>query len=355
MAKPVGPICNLDCKYCFYLEKENLYGKKSSWAMPEDVLESYIRQFIEAQDSPVISFAWQGGEPTILGVEYFRRAIELQKKYANGKKIENAFQTNGILLDDPWGEFLAANHFLVGISIDGPSELHDAYRVDKGGQPSFNRVMRGLDFLKKHGVKFNTLTAVQRKNSYQPLGVYRFLKEIGSGFMQFIPIVEWRGSRTSRVPKASFSYLRILKKAPAYPSGLWNHDNMESSSVRFSMSGFVMTWVSISCNCLTSRWRVGWVWNRAFASSDRLAVKRWQWNTMATSTPATITSTRKTSLATSWRSRWKRWRIRPNRHTSVWTNGKRCRATAANAKSVLPATVSARSTVSSARRMAKRG
>jgi len=190
MAKPVGPICNLDCKYCFYLEKENLYVKKSSWAMPEDVLESYIRQFIEAQDSPVISFAWQGGEPTILGVEYFRRVIELQKKYAKGKKIENAFQTNGILLDDAWGEFLAAHHFLVGISIDGPSELHDAYRVDKGGQPSFHRVMRGLDFLKKHGVEFNTLTVVQRKNSYQPLRVYRFLKEIGSGFMQFIPIVE---------------------------------------------------------------------------------------------------------------------------------------------------------------------
>jgi uncharacterized protein len=190
MAKPVGPICNLDCKYCFYLEKEKLYGKKSDWAMSEDVLESYIRQFIEAQNTPVISFAWQGGEPTILGVEYFRRVVELQKKYANGKKVENAFQTNGVLLDDPWGEFLASNQFLVGISIDGPAELHDFYRVDKGGQPSFNRVMRGLDFLKKHGVKFNTLTVVHRKNSYHPLRVYRFLKEIGSGFMQFIPIVE---------------------------------------------------------------------------------------------------------------------------------------------------------------------
>ena len=190
MAKPVGPLCNIACKYCFYVEKENLYGKKSAWAMPEEVLESYVRQLIEAQDNPVISFAWQGGEPTLLGVEYFRRVVELQKKYANGKKIENCLQTNGVLLDDPWGEFLASHQFLVGISLDGPDELHDLYRLDRGGRPSFQRVMRGLDFLKKHGVEFNTLTAVHRQNSYHPLRVYRFLKEIGSRFLQFIPIVE---------------------------------------------------------------------------------------------------------------------------------------------------------------------
>jgi serine-type anaerobic sulfatase-maturating enzyme len=190
MTKPVGPLCNLDCKYCFYLEKENLYPRKTDWRMPDDVLESYIRQYIEAQDGELISFAWQGGEPTLLGVDYFRRVVELQEKYANGKGIENAFQTNGVLLDDSWGEFLAENKFLVGLSIDGPRELHDFYRVDKGGQPSFDHVMRGRGFLKKHGVEFNTLTVVNRKNSRRPLEVYRFLKEIGSGFMQFIPIVE---------------------------------------------------------------------------------------------------------------------------------------------------------------------
>src|SRR5215472_3982784 len=190
MTKPVGPICNLDCKYCFYLEKENLYPQESKWSMPEEVLEAYIREYIEGQNVPTISFAWQGGEPTLLGVDYFRHVVELQNKYAQGKRIENAFQTNGILLDDEWGEFLARNRFLVGLSIDGPRELHDCYRVDKGGQPTFDRVVRGLGFLKKHGVEFNTLTVVHRKNSQHPLQVYRFLREIGSGFLQFIPIVE---------------------------------------------------------------------------------------------------------------------------------------------------------------------
>jgi uncharacterized protein len=190
MAKPIGPICNLACKYCFYLEKEGLYPGKSDWTMAEDVLESYVRQYIEAQTVPTISFAWQGGEPTLLGVEYFEQVVKLQKMYANGKQIENTFQTNGVLVDDHWAEFLAENKFLVGISIDGPRQLHDRHRVDKGGRPSFDRVMRGIGFLKKHGVAFNTLTVVQRHNAHQPLEVYRFLKEVGSSFMQFIPVVE---------------------------------------------------------------------------------------------------------------------------------------------------------------------
>lgn len=190
MAKPTGPICNLDCKYCFYLEKEALYPGKHSWAMSGEVLESYIRQYIQAQAVPTITFAWQGGEPTLLGVDYFRRVVELERKYANGKRIENAFQTNGVLLDDSWAEFFAENRFLVGLSIDGPRELHDYYRVNKGGGATFDSVIAGIGFLKKHGVEFNTLTVVNRKNSYQPLEVYRFLRETGSGYMQFIPVVE---------------------------------------------------------------------------------------------------------------------------------------------------------------------
>ncbi len=196
LSKPVGPICNLDCRYCFYLEKEKLYPDKSphappsTWAMPPDVLESYIRQYIEAQEVPTISFAWQGGEPTLLGVEFFERVVELQARYAGGKRIENALQTNGVLLDDRWGDFLARRHFLVGLSIDGPQNLHDRYRLDKGGQPTFSKVMRGLEFLKKHGVEFNTLTVVQRHNAQYPLEMYRFLVESGSRFLQFIPIVE---------------------------------------------------------------------------------------------------------------------------------------------------------------------
>ena len=200
MAKPMGPICNLDCRYCFYLEKENLYGKKQDWAMPDPVLESYISQFITAQDAPAISFAWQGGEPTLLGVDFFRKVIAIQNKYANGKKIENAFQTNGVLLDDRWGEFLAENHFLIGISIDGPAELHDFYRVDKGGAPTFDRVMRGLGVLKKHQVEFNALTVVNRQNSQHPLRVYRFLKGIGADSCSSSP--SWSGWPRPRTPMA---------------------------------------------------------------------------------------------------------------------------------------------------------
>jgi uncharacterized protein len=190
MTKPIGPICNLDCKYCFYLEKENLYPGTKHWAMSPEVLETYIRQYIAAQQLDEVHFAWQGGEPTLLGVDFFRAVIALQKKHAGGKSIHNALQTNGTLIDDEWGEFLAEQRFLVGISIDGPRELHDFYRVDKGNAPTFDRVMRGLNKLKAHNVEFNTLTVVNRHNSQFPLEVYRFLKEVGSGFMQFIPVVE---------------------------------------------------------------------------------------------------------------------------------------------------------------------
>ncbi|MEM1060373.1 MAG: anaerobic sulfatase maturase [Verrucomicrobiota bacterium] len=190
MTKPIGPICNLDCEYCYYLEKENLYAKNENFRMSDEVLESYVRQYIENQPGPEVSFAWQGGEPTLLGVGYFRRVVELQQKYANGKRIVNALQTNGTRLDDEWGEFFAKNGFLIGLSVDGPAHLHDTYRVDKKQRPTFDLVMRGRDFLVKHGAEFNTLTVVNAANSRRPLEVYRFLKEIGSGFMQFIPLVE---------------------------------------------------------------------------------------------------------------------------------------------------------------------
>jgi uncharacterized protein len=192
MTKPTGPICNLDCKYCFYLEKENLYPGTKRWAMSPEVLERYVEQYIAAQPNDEVHFAWQGGEPTLLGVDFYRTVVVLQRKYARGKTIHNALQTNGTLMDDEWGEFLAEHGFLVGVSIDGPRELHDYYRVDKGNAPTFDRVMRGLETLKAYRVDFNTLTVVNRHNSQYPLEVYRFLKEIGSGFMQFIPVVERR-------------------------------------------------------------------------------------------------------------------------------------------------------------------
>jgi uncharacterized protein len=190
MVKPTGPLCNLDCRYCFYLEKERLYPGASDWTMPDEVLEAFVRDYIAAQDVPVVTFAWQGGEPTLLGLDFFRRVVGLQKRYADGRRIENALQTNGVLLDDEWAAFLAEQSFLVGLSIDGPRELHDRYRVDRGGAPTFDRVMRGIDVLKRNGAAFNTLTVVHRENARAPLDVYRFLKEAGSGFLQFIPIVE---------------------------------------------------------------------------------------------------------------------------------------------------------------------
>lgn len=194
MTKPIGPLCNLDCRYCFYLEKENLYPDKKSWQMNDALLESYIKDYIAAQPIPEVTFAWQGGEPTLLGVDFFRKVVELEKKYADGKKINNALQTNGTLLDVEWCKFFHENDFLVGISIDGPKEMHDRYRVDKGGNPTFKKVLLGLNLLKEHRVEFNTLTVVNRENAKNPLELYRFLRKHGSGHMQFIPLVEREGS-----------------------------------------------------------------------------------------------------------------------------------------------------------------
>ena len=191
MLKPRGAICNLDCKYCYFLSKERLYPG-SNFRMADDLLEDYIRQYIAAQQVPEITFAWQGGEPTLMGLPFFERAVELQQKHCPpGKRITNTLQTNGVTLDDAWGEFFHTHDFLIGLSIDGPRPLHDAYRVDKGGRPTFDQVMRGLSFLKKHRVEYNVLTTLHAANANDPLAVYRFLRdEIGTQFMQFIPIVE---------------------------------------------------------------------------------------------------------------------------------------------------------------------
>ena len=197
LTKPIGPICNLDCQYCFYLEKQKLYPDEQRWQMPDDVLAEYVRQYIQSQAAPEIHFAWQGGEPTLLGVDFFRKTVALQQQFAGGKTISNALQTNGTLLDDEWCEFLAANKFLVGLSIDGPRELHDQYRPDKGGKPTYDAVMRGLELLKKHHVEFNTLTVVNRANSQRPLEVYSFLRNIGSRYIQFIPVVERKAATTT--------------------------------------------------------------------------------------------------------------------------------------------------------------
>ena len=191
LAKPTGATCNLACAYCFFLDKELLYPD-SRFRMSEEVLEEYIRQLIEAHRTQQVTVAWQGGEPTLMGVDFYQRAIELQKKHSRpGMTFENTIQTNGTLLDDEWCEFFKANDYLVGISIDGPRRLHDTYRLDKGGRPTFDRVMRGLRLLQKHGVEYNILVAVNRTNADYPLEVYRFLRdEAKTTWIQFIPVVE---------------------------------------------------------------------------------------------------------------------------------------------------------------------
>ncbi len=194
MTKPIGPRCNINCEYCYYLEKEKLFLAKKKFRMAPNVLETFIRQTIEASleaSMPEIQFAWQGGEPTMLGVGYFKQIVALQKKYLpNDIPVTNAFQTNGTLLDDDWGRFLKDNEFLVGISIDGPKKIHNRYRVDRAGRPTFDAVMRGLEVLQRHGVDHNALTVVQRANGGKGKEVYKFLKGLGIGFIQFIPIAE---------------------------------------------------------------------------------------------------------------------------------------------------------------------
>jgi len=190
MAKPIGPLCNLDCKYCYYLEKKHLYRGVKNFKMTDEVLEAYIKQMIEGQEVEEILFVWQGGEPTMMGLEFYEKAIMLQKNYAGKKKISNSFQTNGTLLNAEWCRFFKKQNFLIGISIDGPANLHDKYRTYKSGKPSFYEVMKGIKLLKRFHVEFNTLTVVNNINVKYPLEVYNFLKKIGSGFMQFIPIVE---------------------------------------------------------------------------------------------------------------------------------------------------------------------
>jgi len=191
MTKPGGAICNLDCDYCYFLSKEMLYPG-SRFKMAYDLLETYTRQYIEAQRVPEVTFAWQGGEPTLLGLEFYRHAVLLQQKYRRpGMRIQNTLQTNGTKLDDAWCSFFKEHGFLIGLSVDGPRALHDAYRVDKGGAGSFERVMKGLGLLKKYGVEFNILTTLHAANAPHPLEVYRFLRdEVGTRFVQFIPIVE---------------------------------------------------------------------------------------------------------------------------------------------------------------------
>ncbi len=209
-AKPIGSICNLSCEYCYYLKKQSLYPDDQSFRMPDDILEEYILQHIEACPDPVIPFSWHGGEPTLLGLEYFRKIVELQRKHQpSHRRIINGIQTNGTLLDEEWCRFLAAEGFGVGISLDGPQEMHDSHRLTKGGQPTHTRALRGYELLRKHRIPCDVLCVVHAQNVLHPGEVYRFFKHIKAASIGFLPLVEPRadldeGVSSSTVPSESF-------------------------------------------------------------------------------------------------------------------------------------------------------
>ncbi len=190
IAKPAGFHCNLKCDYCFYLEKGNLYSGIENCIMPDDVLKAFIKSYIHSQPAPEVEFVWQGGEPTLRGIDFYRKALQYQKRYCASKTIRNSIQTNGTLLTDEWCDFLKQNEFMVGLSMDGPADIHDRHRVNRAGHATFNEVMRGMRLLKKWGVEFNVLACVAKETAYQPLDVYRFFREQGAAFIQFTPVVE---------------------------------------------------------------------------------------------------------------------------------------------------------------------
>lgn len=190
MLKPAGAHCNLACKYCYYLEKNNLYQNSHRHLMSDEMLEQFTREYIEAQTMSQVLFTWHGGEPLMRSIDFYKKALALQKKYAHGKQIDNVIQTNGTLLTDEWCEFFAQNHWLVGISIDGPQEYHDHYRVTPAGKPSWEKVMQGISLLKKHRVEWNAMAVVNAYNAEHPLEFYHFFRDNGCQYLQFTPIVE---------------------------------------------------------------------------------------------------------------------------------------------------------------------
>lgn len=190
MAKPVGAICNLACDYCYYLEKSKLYKENPKHIMSDELLEKFIKEYIESQTMPQVLFTWHGGETLMRPLSFYQKVMELQRKYARGRTIDNCIQTNGTLLTDEWCRFFHDNGWLVGVSIDGPQEFHDEYRKNKQGKPSFMKVMQGINLLNKHRVEWNALAVVNDFNADYPLDFYRFFKEIGCRYIQFTPIVE---------------------------------------------------------------------------------------------------------------------------------------------------------------------
>jgi uncharacterized protein len=231
LVKPIGSQCNLDCAYCYYLHKKDLLHDTTASPISDELLEALIRQYIAAQESDFVGFAWHGGEPTLLDLEFYRKVVRWQQKYAGSKRIENQLQTNGLLLDEAWCEFLLENRFLVGLSIDGPKQLHDRFRVGKGSGSSFDQVYRAACLLRRYGISFNTLTVVNAVNARHPVEVYRFLTEdLGSRWLQWLPCVERNDFRTiapGRWDTAGMPFLGSEAARPGHPASVvtdWSVD-----------------------------------------------------------------------------------------------------------------------------------
>ncbi|MBO9601241.1 MAG: anaerobic sulfatase maturase [Novosphingobium sp.] len=227
MAKPSGPACNLDCSYCFYLEKEALFPGKQMRRMSNEVLEAHVRNTIAStpRGQPVM-FTWQGGEPTLLGLDFYRRAVALQALHGEGRRIDNGFQTNGTLIDDEWAAFLAENQFLVGLSLDGPREIHDRFRRYRSGAPTFDLVLAALERLQRHGVEYNVLACVDGNSAAHPLQVYRFLKAQGVKHIQFTPVVERLAGEREKAIGLDL----------AGPDGTMENENSDAALAPFSVS-----------------------------------------------------------------------------------------------------------------------
>ena len=214
MLKPVGSVCNLACDYCYYLEKKKLYPDVKNYILSDELLEKFIREYMECQTMQEVLFTWHGGETLMRPISFYKRALELQRKYAGGRRIDNCIQTNGTLLTDEWCRFFRENNFLVGISIDGPQEFHDEYRRNRQGQPSFYKVMKGIDLLKKHGVEYNAMAVVNDYNVDYPHEFYQFFKDMDCHYIQFAPIVERMGRHADGTVLASPEQGEEVQLAP---------------------------------------------------------------------------------------------------------------------------------------------
>ena len=349
MLKPAGSACNLDCHYCYYLDKAVQYGGRQA-VMDDQLLELCIKQYIRANEVDTVQFCWHGGEPLLLGLDFYRRAMELQRRYADGKRIENTLQTNGTLVDEAWCDLFAANNFLVGLSLDGPGDIHDAFRLTRGGKPTFERVMRTVGMFGRSGVEFNTLSVVNRCCEGRGGEIYRFFRdEVHSRFMQFLPAVEHVVGKPG--------HHRPLIVPPGHEGARLAGWSVSAEGYgRFLCDVFDEWVVSDVGRCFVqlfdaslAQWcgvRPG-VCSMGETCGDALVVE-WSSSTTATSTRATISSTPGTGWAISVRRPLPSSTARRNAANSGWTNATRCPPNVCGATTISPAGANVPSTVSPA-------